>query len=126
MLLEMLSFNEFEKAVCHCFCCLLAQSHPVACIAFSQLLLRFTCVLCSSAYGFCLIVCRFVIAIIVFGVICSGTSGCGMLCICASSLIVCLLVIAIIVLGVLCSSITYLSCGVLSHVLQTSGFWRAL
>jgi hypothetical protein len=85
MLLEMLSFNEFEKAVCHCFCCLLAQSHPVACIAFSQLLLRFTCVLCSSAYGFSLIVCLFVIAISVFGVLCGSTTGCGVLCSSTSS-----------------------------------------
>jgi hypothetical protein len=52
MLLEMLLLNELEEAVCDCFCCLLAHSHSVARIAFSQLLLRFTC-----AYGFCLIVC---------------------------------------------------------------------
>ena len=80
MLLEMLLLNELEEAVCDCFCCLLAQSHPVACIAFSQLLLRFTCVLCSSAYGFSLIVCLFVFAIIVFGVLCSSTTGCNVLC----------------------------------------------
>ena len=73
VLLEMLLLNELEEAVCNCFCCLLAQSHPVARIAFSQLLLRFTCVLCSSAYGFCLIVCLFVIAVVVFGVLCSST-----------------------------------------------------
>ena len=67
MLLEMLLLNELEKAVCHCFCCVLAQSHIMriflaAFIVFSQLLLRFTGVLRSSAYGFALIVCLFIIA----------------------------------------------------------------
>ena len=81
----MLLLNELEEAICNCFCCLLAQSHPGVCIAFSQLLLRFTCVLCSSASGFSLIVCLFVIAIIVFGVLCGNTTGCGVLCSCTSS-----------------------------------------
>ena len=118
MLLEMLLLNELEEAVCDCFCCLLAQSHPVACIAFSQLLLGFTCVLCSSAYSFSLIVCLFVIAIIVFGVLCSRTTGCSVLCICTLSLIVCLFVIGIIVFGVLCSSTT--GCGVLCSCTSSS------
>ena len=86
----MLLLNELEKAVCHCFCCVLAQSHIVriflaAFIVFSQTLLRITGVLCSSAYGFALIVCLFIIAIIVFGVVCSITSGCGVLCSITSS-----------------------------------------
>ena len=120
----MLLLNELEEAVCNCFCCLLAQSHAVACIAFSQVILRFTCVLCSSAYGFCLIVCLFVIAIIVFGVLCSGTSGCGMLCNCTSSLIVCLFVIAVVVFGVLCSSTA--GCGVLCSCISSSALYRRL
>ena len=56
VLLKMLFLNELKEAVCDCFCYLLGQSHAAACIMCSQLIFRFTCVLCSSAYGFSLIV----------------------------------------------------------------------
>ena len=120
----MLLLNELEEAVGNCFCCLLAQSHPAACIAFPQLLLRFTCLLCSSAYGFSLIVCLFVMAIIVFGVLCSSTTSFSVPCMRTSSLMVCLLVLAIIVFGVLCSSTT--GCGVLCSCTSSSALYQHL
>ena len=73
----MLLLDELGKAVCHCFCCLLAQRHIVdiclvAIIVLFQSLCRFSAVLCGGAHGSGLIMCQFVIAAPVsFGVLCS-------------------------------------------------------
>ena len=74
----MLLLNELEEAVCHCFCCLLAQCHIVdialvAIIVLFQLLRRFSAVLCSSAHGSGLIVCLLIVRLVVFGMLCSVT-----------------------------------------------------
>ena len=89
MPLEMLLLDELEKAVCHCFCCLLAQRHIVdiclvAIIVLFQSLCRFSAVLCGGAHGSGLIMCQFIIALVVFGVLC------------------CLFIVALVVFGVLC------------------------
>ena len=84
MPLEMLLLNELEKAVCHCFCCVLAQRHIVdiclvAIIVLFQSLCRFSAVLCGGAHGSGLIMCQFIIALVVFGVLCILTSAYGCL-----------------------------------------------
>ena len=74
----MLLLNELEEAVCHRFCCLLAQgdivsiSQVVIIVSF-QLLSRFSVVLCSSAHGSGLIVCLLIVRLVVFGMLCSVT-----------------------------------------------------
>jgi hypothetical protein len=91
MLLEMLLLNEPEEVLCHSFSYAWAQGHIVgiclaAIIVFFQLLLRFCGVLCSSAYGLALIVCLFIVAPVIFGVLCSITGACGVLCSITSSI----------------------------------------
>ena len=71
MLLEMLLHNKLEEAVCDGFCCLLAQSHIVRVfIVFSESLLRFTGLLCSSAFE--CVACLRVVIINAYGVLCSN------------------------------------------------------
>ena len=79
----MLLLDELEKVVCHCFCCLLAQRHIVdiclaAIIVLFHSLCRFSAVLCRGAHGSGLIMGQFIIALVVFGVLCilTGASGC--------------------------------------------------
>ena len=77
MLLEMLLLDELEEAVCHCFCCVLAQSHLggiclVAIIVCLQLLLRFHGVLRSSTCGSGRVVWPCGLVDNAYGVLCRG------------------------------------------------------
>ena len=87
MLLEMLLLDELEEAVGHCFCCVLAQGHIVGACLAAVIVFFVNCffVLCSSAHRLALIVCLFMIAPVIFGVLCSITGGCGVFCSITSS-----------------------------------------
>ena len=82
MLLEMLLLNELEEAVCHCFCCALPQGHIVgvslvAIVVLFQSLRRFSAVLCANAHGSELIARLFIVALVVFAMLCSIACASG-------------------------------------------------